>query len=106
MAKIIAPIPASCNTCSSIAYCSRNCRDEDAKLHSLECKILGPLWCSGASVTCILALRAIIQRPLDELIKLKDKLNEKYEGTKTRPYKGTDYEALHGLGKITVKDNF
>ncbi|XP_043467770.1 SET and MYND domain-containing protein 4-like isoform X2 [Leptopilina heterotoma] len=106
--RIFAPIPAFC--CSYVAYCSTNCRNLDSNLHSIECKILGPLWSSGTSVTCLLALRAIIQRPLNELIKLEDKFNEKYVGSKIRPYKGSDYEALHGMvtheDKRTVEDIF
>lgn len=51
------------------------------------------------SVTCLLALRAITQRPLNELIKLEEKLNEKYVGSKIQPYKGSDYESLYGMGK-------
>ncbi|XP_051162262.1 SET and MYND domain-containing protein 4-like isoform X2 [Leptopilina boulardi] len=106
--RILAPIPAYC--CSSIAYCSINCRNSDKNLHSIECKILGPLWSSGMSVTCLLALRAITQRPLNELIKLEEKLNEKYVGSKIQPYKGSDYESLYGMvsheDKRTVEDIF
>ena len=100
MTRIIAPIPASCYTCSSIAYCSVICREADTELHFVECKILGPLWCSEISITCILALRAIIQRPLSEQIKFMDRINKKSGPSRTLPYKGSDCEALYDLGKI------
>ncbi|KAG7209348.1 hypothetical protein KM043_015449 [Ampulex compressa] len=103
--RIFAPIPAACRSCTHLAYCSVRCRNLHAKVHLRECKLLSALWLSKASVTCFMALKAIIQRPFEEIIKLKDKLGAskgKLEITAQRPYRGCHYETLYGL--VTHED--
>ncbi|KAI4487055.1 hypothetical protein M0802_012078 [Mischocyttarus mexicanus] len=72
--KIIVPIPAACNVCSCIAYCSTRCRDKDAQVHMYECNLLPVLWLSQASITCILALRTLLQKPFKEFLEMKERL--------------------------------
>ncbi|XP_046740087.1 SET and MYND domain-containing protein 4-like isoform X2 [Diprion similis] len=96
-ARVTAPVPASCNTCTIIVYCSPKCRNRDVKAHALECPLLLALYVSSASVTCFLALTSLIRKPLSELLKMKDSLN-----TEIKPYKGDDYRSLHGL--VTHED--
>ncbi|XP_015522321.1 SET and MYND domain-containing protein 4 [Neodiprion lecontei] len=91
-ARVVAPVPASCNTCTIIVYCSPKCRNRDVKAHALECPLLLALYVSSASVTCFLALKSVVQIPLNELLKMKDSLN-----AEIKPYKGDDYRCLHGL---------
>ncbi|XP_008202496.1 SET and MYND domain-containing protein 4 [Nasonia vitripennis] len=103
--RIVAPYPASCYLCSSVAYCSPNCRDLDERVHSIECGLLGSLWCSKASVTCMMALRAIIQKPYEEFIKAKSELKKtkgKLEIGKGKPFVGRDYKAFCNL--VTHED--
>lgn len=95
------PIPSNCQVCSYLAYCSTSCRDADEEVHKNECAVLPSLWMSRTSVTCFLALRAIAQRPFEELIKLKDKLKSskgRFEVTAQHPYRSDDFEAYYGLG--------
>lgn len=100
--RVVAPLPASCYKCSSITYCSPKCRDADEPLHRLECGILGPLWYSKASVTCFLALRAIIQRPYEEFVKIKQ---QKLELGK-EPYLGKNYKTFCNLGESYFLNGF
>ncbi|XP_015599275.1 SET and MYND domain-containing protein 4 [Cephus cinctus] len=104
--RIVAPIPAACYACSCIAYCSPRCRDADAEAHLIECNILTTLWQSNASVTCLLALKAVTQRPFADLLKLQEHLKvnagKSNEITKSHPYRGDHYEAFHGL--VTHED--
>ncbi|XP_023288361.1 SET and MYND domain-containing protein 4 isoform X2 [Orussus abietinus] len=104
VSRIIAPIPATCYKCSSIAYCSIKCRDKDAGTHKVECDLLGALWSSNASVTCLLALKAIVKHPFQKLWQLRDKLRSKEpeEVSRDRPYIGTNYEFFHNL--VTHED--
>ncbi|KAK2584344.1 hypothetical protein KPH14_006734 [Odynerus spinipes] len=98
--RIFAPTPAACNACSCVAYCSTRCRDEDAEVHLRECDLLPALWLSKASVTCFLALRALLQRPFDELLEMRESLRAckgKHDISEKRPYKGHDYESFYNL---------
>ncbi|KYN03191.1 PREDICTED: SET and MYND domain-containing protein 4-like [Cyphomyrmex costatus] len=90
--RIFVPTPAAC--CNCVAYCSRRCRDADAPVHSKECKLLPALWYSKASVTCFLALRAITQRPFEEVIMLQEQFKNPGNALKfsaVHPYRGDDY---------------
>jgi hypothetical protein len=103
--RILAPFPASCYTCSSIAYCSPKCRDHDKLIHDVECKILGPLWCSRASITCILAVRAVIKKPFKEFIKTYNEIKNNSNGfqiSKDQPYLNKDYKAFYNLGMLKI----
>ena len=61
-ARLRAPLP--CPTCAAVAFCSDSCRRAaTATHHALECGLLDTLWRSGASVTCLMALRALTQKP-------------------------------------------
>lgn len=100
-ARIFVPTPAACCACSCVAYCSRRCRDADAQVHLRECKLLPALWHSRASVTCFLALRAIMQKPFEEMIKLRDRLKNSENVSKfsaKNPYRGDDYMNFYNLG--------
>lgn len=100
--RIFVPTPAACHTCSCVAYCSRRCRDADAQVHSRECELLPALWYSKASITCFLALRAITQRPFEEIMRLKEGLRDPGSVSKIsaeNPYRGDDYtNAFYNLG--------
>ncbi|XP_035734855.1 SET and MYND domain-containing protein 4-like [Vespa mandarinia] len=103
--RIFVPMPAACNICSCIAYCSTRCRDKDAEVHLRECNLLPPLWLSKASITCFLALRALLQRPFVEFVEMKERLTfnkEKRDISEKRPYNGDDYESFYDL--VTHED--
>ncbi|XP_015187287.1 PREDICTED: SET and MYND domain-containing protein 4-like [Polistes dominula] len=103
--KMIVPIPAACNVCSCVSYCSTRCRDKDAQLHIRECSLLPVLWLSQASITCILALRTLLQRPFKEFLEMRERLTttkEKREISEKKPYNGNDYESFHDL--VTHED--
>ncbi|XP_015112458.1 SET and MYND domain-containing protein 4 [Diachasma alloeum] len=98
--KNIAPFAAACDTCALVAYCSGKCRDADAKTHASECSILGPLWLSNASITCLLAIKAVIQRPYAKFRKLKDEIensDKKFHASKDHPFRGSDYMAFQSM---------
>ncbi|XP_017886108.1 SET and MYND domain-containing protein 4-like [Ceratina calcarata] len=98
--RIFVPLPAACAACSCIAYCSISCRDKDAKIHEIECKILPDLWISRTSINCFLALRVITKQPFDELMKHKEKMKNmasKLEVSVERPYRSDDFETFCGL---------
>ncbi|XP_058791695.1 SET and MYND domain-containing protein 4 isoform X2 [Phymastichus coffea] len=98
--RIVASFPASCMLCSSVGYCSPNCRNADEPVHRYECVLLGPLWCSHASVTTILAVRAVIQQSFEELFATRDELREthgKLEISKAKPYLSRDYRSFYNL---------
>ncbi|XP_047102069.1 SET and MYND domain-containing protein 4-like isoform X2 [Schistocerca piceifrons] len=74
--------PVPCPNCSAIAFCSNFCRDRALESHhKMECGILQILWDSGASVTCLMALRIISQKGLQYFLGLKDSLTKGQEGT-------------------------
>ncbi|KAK9307770.1 hypothetical protein QLX08_002008 [Tetragonisca angustula] len=111
--KIFVPMPTICETCNCVAYCSVPCRNKDAKTHENECTILPSLWASKTSVNCFLALKVIIQRPFDELMELKDKLETskgRAQISAQRPYRTDDVETIYGLvtheDKRTPEDTF
>ncbi|XP_076660578.1 protein-lysine N-methyltransferase SMYD4 [Halictus rubicundus] len=100
LSRIFVPLPAACNVCSCVAYCSIRCRNADAKVHQNECVLLPTLWISSTSITCFLALRAVTQKPYDQLMKLKDRLETskgRFDLSVERPYQGHDFEASYGL---------
>lgn len=62
--------------------------------------ILPSLWFSETSVNCFLALKAIVQKPFEELLTLKDKLKAtkgRFETSTQRPRRHDDFEAIYGL---------
>lgn len=97
--RLGAPYPANCYRCSSVAYCSPNCRDLDDKLHEIECEMLGPLWCSNISITCVLALRAVIQQPYFKFVQLYETIFSKWQPSRAEPYRSNDYGVFHRLGE-------
>lgn len=103
--KIFVPIPTLCETCNYVAYCSISCRNKDSKTHENECMILPSLWISKTSVNCFLALKAIVQRPFDELFRLKDQLEiskGRVQISEQQPYRTDDFETIYGL--VTHED--
>ncbi|XP_066591928.1 SET and MYND domain-containing protein 4-like [Prorops nasuta] len=103
-AKIVVPFPAACYTCNSVAYCSPKCREADAETHLVECYILPTLWMSSASITCFLAIKTVIQKPYQEMLKLKEKLKtvQSKEIVRKRPFKGSNYLDFYSL--VTHED--
>ncbi|CAK9796407.1 SET and MYND domain-containing protein 4 [Anthophora plagiata] len=98
--KIFVPIPADCQTCSYVAYCSTSCRDEDAKMHENECTLLPILWTSKISVTCFLAIKAVTQHAFEKIFERRDKLEAskgKLEVSKQKPHLSGNIEAFYGL---------
>ncbi|KAK0172396.1 hypothetical protein PV328_005718 [Microctonus aethiopoides] len=98
--KNVAPYPAACNTCTLIAYCSPSCRNADAKTHLNECTILGPLWLSNASITCLMAIKAVIQTPWNRLVQLKNDYEfakQNYKPTEKRPFISSDFVSYWSL---------
>lgn len=68
-------IPIACNKCADIIFCSEKCRDVAMNTyHKYECGILGHLWNSGASITCLMALRIITQKTLQYFIDMRKEL--------------------------------
>lgn len=66
-----------CPNCTQAVYCSLNCRQYGEVYHRFECKILGTIYNSGASVNCRLALRTVTQQELAFLLeKSKDPLKD------------------------------
>ncbi|KAF4521656.1 hypothetical protein B566_EDAN009389 [Ephemera danica] len=52
--------PYPCPRCRDVAFCSLQCqRAALAGHHKYECRFLPAIWEAGASITCLLALRAI-----------------------------------------------
>ncbi|XP_046986428.1 SET and MYND domain-containing protein 4-like [Schistocerca americana] len=87
--------PVPCPNCSAIAFCSNFCRDRALESHhKMECGILQILWDSGASVTCLMALRIISQKGLQYFLGLKDSLTKGQEGEQ---YCSSDYKAVYNL---------
>ncbi|XP_044596476.1 SET and MYND domain-containing protein 4-like [Cotesia glomerata] len=111
--KNIAPYPAACDTCAAVAYCSTKCRDADSTIHFNECSVLVPLWLSEASVTCLMAIKIIIQKPWSKLKALKEEFYKSRAGFKPsadHPYKGSDYVCCWSLvtheSERTIDDLF
>ncbi|KAG8042606.1 hypothetical protein G9C98_005240 [Cotesia typhae] len=101
--KNIAPYPAVCDTCAAVAYCSTSCRDADSKVHLNECSVLVPLWLSEASVTCLMAIKAIIQKPWAKLKALKEEFYKSSAGFKPSAdhlFKGSDYVCFWSLDSV------
>lgn len=64
-ARLVAPV--GCTDCSSVAFCSTDCRDIALETyHKFECKYLDLLIGSGMSVLCHLALKLVLQQKTPE----------------------------------------
>lgn len=73
--RFLAAIP--CKYCCVIAFCSKTCRTQALdSYHQYECKVLKQLWASKASITCLIAIRLIMQHPLEYFIKIKPLLEQ------------------------------
>ncbi|XP_050298897.1 SET and MYND domain-containing protein 4 [Anthonomus grandis grandis] len=71
--------PYGCPHCSSVAFCSQNCRDEAVSTyHQYECKYLDLLIGSGMSILAHTALRMMTQAGLEKSLELfKNRNKEK-----------------------------
>ncbi|XP_015430251.1 PREDICTED: SET and MYND domain-containing protein 4-like [Dufourea novaeangliae] len=70
--------PIGCSNCSSVAFCSRTCRDEAVtSYHKYECKILVLLIGSGMSALSTLALRMVTQSGSRECASIGRALNRR-----------------------------
>ncbi|KAK9881282.1 hypothetical protein WA026_015405 [Henosepilachna vigintioctopunctata] len=73
--RLIAPI--WCPTCSNVAFCSTQCKDQAlASYHKYECKIMDLLHGSGLSVLSFLALRMVTQHDLEEQLNICENRQE------------------------------
>ena len=73
--RLEAAVP--CNQCSRVAFCSVACQTVALTTHHVvECPILETLWSSGASITCLMALRMLSQRGLKYFLDMKDILEK------------------------------
>lgn len=64
-----------CPTCSNVIFCSKSCQKLSLQTHHrIECTILPALWESGASITCMMALRIITQSHLDFFLQIQPTL--------------------------------
>lgn len=102
--RLIAPVP--CPRCSSVAFCTVTCQQEAlSSHHSVECGVLPLLWASGASVTCLMALRIVSQHGLQYFLDRKHKLKQV-----PKVYRGSDYISVYNLvrheDKRTADDLF
>lgn len=67
----------ACDSCADVIFCSEECRDIACNgYHKFECGLLPHLWNSGASITCLMALRIITQKNLKYFVDLKDALKK------------------------------
>jgi len=62
--------PISCDTCSNVAFCSRQCKKDAEPYHQYECKIMVLLMGSGMSINVFLALRIITQGSAEQFLKV------------------------------------
>jgi hypothetical protein len=62
--------PVSCDTCSNVAFCSRQCKKDAECYHRYECRVMALLLGSGMSLNCYLALRIVTQGSADEFKKV------------------------------------
>ncbi|XP_067007502.1 SET and MYND domain-containing protein 4 [Anabrus simplex] len=95
--RLLTPIP--CPRCSAVAFCSMSCQKESmASHHKVECGILATLWASGASVTCLMALRIISQRDMQYFLKQRKLLDQI-----PKVYYGSDYRSVYNLVRHEAK---
>lgn len=72
--RLVAPLP--CPSCDRVAFCGEPCRKSALKsYHAVECPLLPTLFAAGVSITCLLALRIVTQRPLKYFLDLRSKLS-------------------------------
>ncbi|BES93949.1 set and mynd domain-containing protein [Nesidiocoris tenuis] len=97
-------IAEPCPGCADVIYCSSQCQKVASKSHhKFECKILKTLWDSGASITCLMALRIIAQRTLNSFINLATKLEESENAECQGQYDGGSYTTVYQLVKHESK---
>ncbi|KAL5241356.1 hypothetical protein ACI65C_008766 [Semiaphis heraclei] len=71
--RLVAPLP--CPDCERVAFCGELCKTTALKsYHTTECSMLPALFSAGVSITCLIALRIITQRPLKYFLDLQPKL--------------------------------
>lgn len=75
-------IPIACSLCADVIFCSEACRSEATDTyHKFECGVLPHLWNSGASITCLMALRIITQKSEKYFLNIQEDL-DKQKGNK------------------------
>lgn len=88
-----------CYGCINVAFCSVKCRSDAHNYHKYECKILGTLRKSGASVNCIMALRTITQKDLNYLTTTAQVPEEYRDPLQSDLYEYSNYETIAKLCK-------
>uniref|UniRef100_A0A146LER3 Protein-lysine N-methyltransferase SMYD4 n=1 Tax=Lygus hesperus TaxID=30085 RepID=A0A146LER3_LYGHE len=87
-----------CPNCSAVIFCSPKCQQLASKTHhKYECEVLRTLWESGASITCLLALRIIIQKPFAYFLKVVGELEIIGKVGSSAEYNGADYSTVFNL---------
>nr|CAD7589014.1 unnamed protein product [Timema genevievae] len=73
--RLVAVVP--CPHCCNIAFCSAACQQVALSTHHrVECPVLEVLWESGASVTCLMALRILSQTNIRYFLDMREQLKQ------------------------------
>ncbi|XP_066587691.1 SET and MYND domain-containing protein 4-like [Prorops nasuta] len=76
--------PVGCPNCSSVAFCTKKCRDlAISTFHKYECKILALLIGSGMSILSALALRMVTQEGLKNSMKIHALVSKRSEAVES-----------------------
>ncbi|KAF6205866.1 hypothetical protein GE061_020040 [Apolygus lucorum] len=87
-----------CQKCSAVIFCGPKCQQMAYKTHHKhECEVLKTLWESGASITCLMALRIIIQKPFAYFLKVGKELEANGRVGSRAEYDGADYSTVFDL---------
>ncbi|XP_050428772.1 SET and MYND domain-containing protein 4 [Adelges cooleyi] len=102
-AKLVAPLP--CPDCDRVAFCGEPCRETALQsYHAVECSIMPQLVAAGLSVTCLMALRIVTQKPLKYFTGLERKLDQpQLVPANVVKYEPDDYVGLYNL--VTHRDS-
>ncbi|XP_050521268.1 SET and MYND domain-containing protein 4-like [Daktulosphaira vitifoliae] len=95
--KLIAPLP--CPGCSNVAFCDESCKEVAMKsYHAFECLMMPTLFSHEISISCLIALRIITQKPLKYFTSIEFYLNKLQESKlPSIKYEPNDYINLYSL---------
>lgn len=101
--RLIAPV--ACKWCSSVAFCSRECRDQaSSTYHRWECKFHNLFIGSGMSLNCYLALRIITQHNLEFFKELQPRLKDSSVlPSESHPHRPDDYLSVYHMASLEEK---
>ncbi|CAG2067077.1 unnamed protein product, partial [Timema podura] len=102
---MVAVVP--CPHCCNVAFCSAACQQVALSTHHrVECPVLEVLWESGASVTCLMALRILSQTNIRYFLDMREQLKQTLCPTlsqqedavyEPRVYQGSHYLSVYHL---------